>query len=176
LQPKTNEEETHIMSHVPYMQRIREYYLSQGYEKPYVWAHFEDVPFTPLRKPLSESTVTLFSTSDVSIRRREGEALPAAETTVGEVYSVPWDTPVAELYSRQESFDRYATSLDDIDSYLPLTRLREFVQSARIGAVTRSVHNINRGYSQKLMLETSAPAALAKCREEGADVAILTPV
>ena len=164
------------MSHVQYMQRIREYYLGQGYEKPYVLAHFEAVPFTPLKKPLSESTVTLFSTSDVSVRRKEGDALPASETTVGEVYSVPWNIPVDELYSRQESFDRHATSLDDIDSYLPLNRLREFVQAGRIGAVTRSFHNVNRGYSQKLMLETSAPAALAKCREEGADVAILTPV
>ncbi len=164
------------MNNVQYMQRIRDYYRGQGYEKPYVWAHFEDVPFTPLKKPLSESTVTLFSTSDVSVRREEGEALPATETTVGEVYSVPWDTPTETLYSRQESFDRHATSLDDIDSYLPLNRLREFVEAGRIGAVTRSFHNINRGYSQKLMTETSAPAALAKCREEGADIAILTPV
>jgi D-proline reductase (dithiol) PrdB len=164
------------MSNVQYMQRIREYYLGQGYEKPYSWAHFDDVPFTPLKKPLSESTVTLFSTSDVSVRRAEGEALPATETTVGEVYSVPWNTPVEKLYSRQESFDRHATSLDDVDSYLPLNRLREFVEAGRIGAVTRSFHNVNRGYSQKLMMETSAPAALAKCREEGADIAILTPV
>ena len=164
------------MSPVQYMQRIREYYLGQGYEKPYTWAHFEDVPFTPLKKPLSESVVTLFSTSDVSVRREEGEKLPAMETTVGEVYSVPWRTPIDELYSRQESFDHYATSLDDIDAYLPLNRLQEFVQAGRIGAVTENFHNINRGYSQKLMSETSAPAALAKCNEEGADIAILTPV
>ena len=164
------------MSSVQYMPRIREYYLGQGYEKPYMWAHFEDVPFTPLRKPLSESVATLFSTSDVSVRRDEGEILPATETTVGEVYSVPWNTPIEELYSRQESFDHYATSLDDIDAYLPLNRLREFVQAGRIGAVTDNFHNINRGYSQKLMAEISAPAALVKCNEEAADIAILTPV
>jgi hypothetical protein len=110
------------------------------------------------------------------VRREEGEKLPAMETTVGEVYSVPWRTPIEELYSRQESFDHYATSLDDIDAYLPLNRLQEFVQAGRIGAVTENFHNINRGYSQKLMSETSAPAALAKCNEEGADIAILTPV
>lgn len=164
------------MGHVQYMKRIREYYLGQGYEKPYEWVHFVDVPFAPLTKPLSESTVTLFSTSDVSVRREDGEALSATETTVDDVYSVPWNTSLETLYSRQESFDRYATSLDDIESYLPLTRLLEFVEAGRIGAVSRSFHNINRGYSQKLMMETSAPAALAKCREEGADVAILTPV
>ena len=87
-----------------------------------------------------------------------------------------WDTPTEDLYSRQESFDRYATSLDDIDSYLPITRLAEYVEAGRIGAVTRNFHNVNRGYSQKLMVETAAPQALAKCREEGADIAVLTPV
>ena len=164
------------MDHVQYMERIREYYLSQGYDKPYAWPHFANVPFTPLKKPLSDSTVTLLSTSDVSVRREEGDTLSPAETTVGDVYSVSWDTPVEKLYSRQESFDRHATSLDDINAYLPLTRLREFVAEGRIGAVTPNFHNINRGYSQRLMMETAAPAALAKCREEGADVAILTPI
>jgi len=164
------------MGHVRYIERIRDYYLSQGYEKPYAWAAFDDVPFTPLKKPLAESTVTLFSTSDVSVRRGADEALPAAETTVGEVYSVPWDTPVETLYSRQESFDRYATSLDDVNSYLPLTRLQECVEAGRIGTLTADFHNINRGYSKRLMMETAAPAALEKCRESGADVAILTPV
>ncbi len=164
------------MEYVRYMDRIRDYYIAQGYEKPYRWAHYEEVPFTPLKKPLAESTVTLFSTSDVSVRRPEGETLPATETTVGDVYSVPWDTPVEDLYSRQESFDRYATNLDDLNSYLPLTRLQEFVESGRIGSVSENFHNVNRGYSQKLMLEKSAPEALQICRDERADIAVLTPV
>ena len=30
---------------VRYIDRTRAYYLSQGYDKPYRWAHFDDVPF-----------------------------------------------------------------------------------------------------------------------------------
>jgi D-proline reductase (dithiol) PrdB len=164
------------MTDVRYMDRVGEYYLAQGYEKKYTWAHFDEVPFTPLEKPLSQSVVTLFSTSDVSLKRPQGEALSEVETTVGEVYSLPWDTPTEQLYSRQESYDRHATSLDDVNAYLPLTRLQEYTESGRIGATTASFHNINRGYSKRLMMETSAPAALARCRAEGADVAIMTPV
>jgi len=164
------------MTHVRYMDRIRDYYIAQGYEKPYRWANFDEVPFTPLKKPLSESKITLFSTSDVSVQRPEGEELPAEETTVGDVYSVEWDTPLDRLYSRQESFDRYATTLDDLNSYLPLTRLQEFVEDGRIGALTDRFHNVNRGYSQKLMLQTTAPAALEICQRDEVDVAILTPV
>jgi hypothetical protein len=158
------------------MDRIRDYYIAQGYEKPYRWANFDEVPFTPLKKPLSESKITLFSTSDVSVQRPEGEELPAEEVTVGDVYSVDWDTPLDRLYSRQESFDRYATTLDDLNSYLPLTRLQEFVEDGRIGALTDRFHNVNRGYSQKLMLQTAAPAALEICQRDEVDVAILTPV
>ena len=40
---------------VRYIDRTRDYYLGQGYDKPYEWAHHTDVPFTPLTKPLSES-------------------------------------------------------------------------------------------------------------------------
>ena len=164
------------MGHVRYMDRIRDYYLFQGYEKAYEWARFTETPFTPLPKPLSQCRATLLSTSDVSVRRDDGAELPPEETTVGEVYSVPWDTPVERLYSRQESYDRHATSLDDVDSYLPVTRLGEQVASERIGSLTSHFHNINRGYSKRLMMDTAAPAALARCREQGADVAVLTPV
>ncbi len=164
------------MSHVRYIERIGDYYLGQGYDKPYQWAHFSDVPFAPLGKPLAQCKVTLLSTSDVSIRGDDDAPPSAAETTVGNVYSVPWDTPPERLYSRQESFDRHATDLDDVNAYLPVTRLRELAASGRIGAVTPNFHNINRGYSQRLMIETAAPLALERCRAEAADVAILTPV
>ncbi|PPR19565.1 MAG: hypothetical protein CFH40_02253, partial [Alphaproteobacteria bacterium MarineAlpha10_Bin3] len=43
------------MNHVRYIDKTRDYYLSQGYDKPYRWANFDDVPFTPLNKPLAES-------------------------------------------------------------------------------------------------------------------------
>ena len=36
---------------IPYRQRIRDYYVTLGYGKPYAWAHYSDVPFTPLKKP-----------------------------------------------------------------------------------------------------------------------------
>jgi len=38
---------------IPYMQRIRDYYLALGYGTPYRWAHYAMVPFQPLNKPLA---------------------------------------------------------------------------------------------------------------------------
>ena len=57
------------MEHVRYIERIRDYYIAQGYEKSYEWAHFDEIPFTSLGKPLSECRVTLLSTADVSVVR-----------------------------------------------------------------------------------------------------------
>jgi hypothetical protein len=48
---------------IPYMQRTRDYYLFLGYENAYRWAHFVDVPFAPLRRPLAEARLALITTA-----------------------------------------------------------------------------------------------------------------
>ena len=48
---------------IPYIQRIRDYYLALGYATPYRWAHCAEVPFQPLTKPLGESRVALITTA-----------------------------------------------------------------------------------------------------------------
>ena len=48
---------------VAYRERIRQYYLALGYKHPYQWAHYHDVPFTRLNKPLSQCKVALITTA-----------------------------------------------------------------------------------------------------------------
>jgi hypothetical protein len=48
------------------MDRSREYYAAQGYAQPYAWAHHQEVPFTPLRKPMSECRVGLVTTASAA--------------------------------------------------------------------------------------------------------------
>jgi hypothetical protein len=40
---------------IPYLQRILDNYKALGYDPPYEWAHYSEVPFRPLDKPLSKS-------------------------------------------------------------------------------------------------------------------------
>src|SRR5205085_504244 len=47
---------------IPYIQRTREYYLRLGYPA-YRWAHFDEVPFTPLAQPLAQSRLALITTA-----------------------------------------------------------------------------------------------------------------
>ena len=48
---------------IPYMQRIRDYYQGLGYGAPYRWAHYAEVPFQSLAKPLAECRVALITTA-----------------------------------------------------------------------------------------------------------------
>src|SRR3989304_5818846 len=48
---------------IPYMLRTRTYYEALGYGAPYEWAHYAQVPFHPLEKPLSRCRVALITTA-----------------------------------------------------------------------------------------------------------------
>jgi len=162
---------------VKYIDRTRDYYLSQGYDKPYQWAHFDDVPFTTLEKPLSECRATLVSTSDVAARSADGEGRDAVgESLVGNAYCIDTLTPVERLFSRQEHYDKYATHLDDVNSYFPVSRLIEKVEEGRLGSLASRCHGVYTAYSQRRTLEEDAPEVLKRCREDGVDVAVLTPI
>ena len=42
---------------IPYLDRIRRYYKTLGYGKPYEWAHYVETPFAALEKPLAAARV-----------------------------------------------------------------------------------------------------------------------
>lgn len=164
------------MGYVRYIDRTRDYYQRQGYEKPYRWAHFEDAPFAPLTKPLSESRITLISTSEIARRSDEDHRTPLEKGEVGNVYTLPTDTPLDDLYSQSTSFDQHATDLDDVNAFFPITRLREQVEEGRVGGMTGNAIALYNAYSQRRTREVDAPDVLARCRKDGVDIALMVPV
>jgi hypothetical protein len=162
--------------YVRYIDKTRAYYLSQGYDKPYTWAHNDSAPFAPLSKPLAASTVALISTSEIAIRDdpRLDESIEAR--ALANVYELPSDTPVERLYSRTHSYDRYATSLDDPNAYYPVEQLRDAVARGRIGKLAPDCIGVYNAYSQRKTNERDAPQVLALCRAMAVDVAVLVPV
>jgi len=64
---------------LPYLQRIRDWYLALGYAEPYRWAQHDRVAFTTPSKPLSASTLGLITTAaptDRSTRRTRSDFAP----------------------------------------------------------------------------------------------------
>ena len=165
------------MDHVRYIDRTREDYLRQGYEKPYQWANFDDAPFTPLKKPLPECRIGLIGTSEVAVTfDSETEEDPISEEDFRGVYQIPADTPTRKLYSRTKSFDRNATHLDDVNAYYPVDRLREAVAEGRIGSMPDWLYGAYNNYSQRKVMEQEAPKALNFARRDELDAMIMVPV
>jgi hypothetical protein len=162
------------MAHVRYIDKTREYYLAQGYDKPYHWAHFDDIPFTPLAKPLAECRVGLVTTSELVV---EGDPDVYEKVARGrDVYALPTDVPVSRLRSAKEAYDRYATTLEDVDAYMPLTHLRALVDEGRLGGIAPRMQIIFSEYSQRKTSTVDAPEILRQMREDGVDVALLIAV
>lgn len=162
---------------IPYMQRTRDYYLALGYDNPYRWAHFDDVPFTPLIKPLAQARLALITTA-APYQPAAGDQGPGATLNAVAkfftVYSGSTDSS-PDLRIAHVSYDRAHTSARDPSTWFPLARLKEAVQAGRIGALTARFHGAPTNRSQRMTTERDAPELLRRCREDGADVALLVP-
>jgi hypothetical protein len=154
---------------VPYMERTRLYYRALGYESDYAWATFEDVPFTPLAKPLSRANIALVTTAgppDRSNRDSRGRK----KVWSGDVLAPPatWETDVA--------WDRESTHLDDRETFVPIDAMRKAVANGVIGGIARRFHGAPTDYSHRKTMEEDAPEILRRVREDGADAALLVPL
>jgi D-proline reductase (dithiol) PrdB len=162
---------------IPYMQRTREYYLALGYDNPYRWAHYVDVPFTPLAKPLAVSRVALISTA-APYQPGVGDQGPAAPYNAAakfyKVYSDGSDV-MPDVRISHVGYDRANYDARDPNTWFPLLQLQQAVKAGRIGALTPRFHGAPTNRSQKVTVQTDAPELLARCREDGADVAVLVP-
>src|SRR6266851_10191322 len=119
---------------IPYMQRTRDYYLALGDGNPYQWAHYVDVPFTPLGTPLSRARVALITTA-APFQPDAGDQEPGAPYNAAakfyQVYSISTES-VPDLRISHVGYDRLHTSAKDINTYFPLARMREAVAAGRI--------------------------------------------
>lgn len=162
---------------IRYMERTRNYYVALGYTNPYRWAHFTDVPFTPLRKRLAQSRVALISTA-APYQPEAGDQGPGAPYNAAakfyQVYSAPTD-PIPDVRISHVGYDRAHTTAEDMNSYFPLARLRDAAAAGRIGSVAPRFHGAPTNRSQRVTIETNGAQILDRCREDAADVAILVP-
>ncbi len=155
---------------VSYIDRTREFYLAQGYEKPYRWAHFEAVPFVRLPKPLTECRLTLVMTASP---HHDGPPVDGVLRGAKAVWSGPMASPPERLYTDDLAWDKEATHTLDIESFLPIGRLQAFATEGRIHELARRFHGVPTDYSQRRTLEEDAPEILRRCREDGVDAALL---
>lgn len=152
---------------VPYMERTRHYYRALGYTNDYVWAHYDDVPFAKLTRPLASMRLGLVTTaSPPGLPNRDARG-------VRHVWSGDVDPPPGDLFTDNLAWDKESTHTRDRGSYLPIEAAAELAAEGRFADLARRFHGVPTEYSQRKTLEEDAPEVLARLREDGADGAIL---
>src|SRR4029077_5592435 len=127
---------------IDYMRRTRDYYLALGYDNPYRWAHYTDAPFTPLKKPLKDSTLALITTA-APYQPDKGDQGPGALYNAAAkfytVYSGDSSTD-HDLRISHVAIDRAHTTAEDSNTWFPLPQLRRCAAAGRIGEVAPRFH------------------------------------
>ena len=162
---------------IPYMARTRAWYRALGYEADYRWAHFADVPFARLKKPLKECRVALVTTA-APYDPAAGDQGPGAPYNAAakfhQVYAQSAEG-APDVRISHIAYDRDHTSAADISTWFPLAQLKRRAAEGVIGAVAPRFHGLPTTRSQRTTIDQDAPALLAALRDDAVDAAILVP-
>jgi len=162
---------------IPYLQRIRDYYQALGYGAPYEWAHYSEVPFRPLDKPLSKSRITIITTA-APYRPDKGDQGPRAPYNAAAKFYTVYSGNTAQDHDLRIShiaIDRKHTTAEDSAAYFPLIELRQRAASGRIGSVAPRFHGAPTNRSHRVTLQVDCPEIVARCKADEVDAAILVP-
>ena len=160
---------------IPYLHRITTYYQTLGYGKPYRWAQYTDVPFTTLKKPLSESRVALVTTAAPYQPGKGDQGPGAAYNSAAKFYNVFVDTTEKEpdLRVSHIGIDRKHTTAEDMRTWFPLKQLKQLKDKGVIGDTTRRFYGAPTNRSQKRTMESDCPEIFERIREDNGDVAVI---
>jgi glycine/betaine/sarcosine/D-proline reductase family selenoprotein B len=160
---------------IAYLERIRDWYLALGYGAPYRWAHFDDVPFTPLGKPLGDCSIGLVTTAAPYQPGRGDQGPGAAYNGAAKFFSVfsgdTADDP--DLRISHIGIDRAHTTAEDQRSHFPLDALRALAERGMIGALGPRFHGLPTDRSQRTTMEVHCAEIVARCKADGVDAVVL---
>jgi hypothetical protein len=143
------------------------------------WEHPAEISWTPLSRPLADSTVALVSSAGLALKTdqpfdQEGERL-----------NPWWGDPSYRILPRTATAEDVAlyhlhihprVVEQDLNTLLPLQRLLELEDSGEIGR-SAAHHYSFMGYilDPEALLEESTPAMIQHMKQDGVNVVILVP-
>lgn len=162
---------------LPYLQRIRDWYLALGYAEPYRWAQHDRVAFTTPSKPLSASTLGLITTAAPFVEGA-GDQGPGAsyngKAKFFDVYAASTASP-PQLGIAHVAIDRAHTTAEDPRSFFPLAAFEQLVTERTLGRVSEHFYGLPTDRSTRRTRSDFAPRIAELCAEDGVDVAVLVP-
>ncbi len=129
----------------------------------------ETIPWTPLKRPITEATVALVTTGGVHLRRDR----PFNPDSDSSFRIIPKDADPGDLAITHQAYDR-TDALRDINLVFPLPRLRELEAAGVIGALAAEHYGFGLvDFGSKLIGPGREVAA--RLYDSGVDLALLVP-
>ena len=140
--------------------------------KPYPrQPNFAPPRLTPLRKPISQSTIGIFTSAGVQLR----DGVPLKETNDLSYRLIDRSTPYSELTVAHQTPVR-SWALDDLNVAFPRDRLIEFETEGVIGRLApRAVSMVGSIAKFSELLKTTVPAIKKEFETQGVDLVFLFP-
>lgn len=160
---------------ISYRQRTRDYYQALGYGAPYRWAHYAEVPFHRLTKPLNKCRVALVTTAAPYQPDKGDQGPGAAYNAAAKFYEVYSGDSAADhdLRISHVGYDRVHTTAADANTWFPLPALRRVAAAGRIGELAPRFHGAPTNRSHRVTIEEDCPELLARCQADRVDAAVL---
>ncbi len=158
-------------SFVSYIDKTREFYRAQGFDHPYRWASFDDVPFTRPVVPLEDSNVAIVTTSFL----HHHDSVNGAPATGKVVYHHSTGVAPESMFTDDLSWDKQATHTEDTESFLPIRSLRSLESKGEIGSLNHRFFGVPTQYSQRTTA-LDAETIAGWCVDDDVDIALLVPL
>jgi D-proline reductase (dithiol) PrdB len=138
-----------------------------------------DIPWTPLKKPLAQTTFSLVTSAGISLKsqppfdmERERREPTWGDPTLREIPrdAGQEDIAVNHLHINTSYIER------DLNVILPLARFRELESDRQIGRLAPTSYSYY-GYQPdpRVLLDSTMPAMIARMRSQGVEAVFLTP-
>ena len=138
-----------------------------------------DIPWTPLKKSIKETTFTLVTTAGISMKTDPPFAMER------EKIEPEWGDPSYREISRTATENKIEVNhlhinteyiKKDINVMLPLTRFQEFEEEDIIGKLAATCYSYyGFQFDPTALLEEAMPKMAARMREENIEAVFLTP-
>jgi D-proline reductase (dithiol) PrdB len=132
----------------------------------------DTTPFTPLAKPLSAARLAIVTTA--GLHRRSDRPFGPGDQSYR---VIPSGTPTAEIIQSHTSlgFDRVPI-MRDVNITFPIDRIRELVARGELGGLAPNCYSFMGAQRDVVRFESeTGPEVGRRLRDEGVDLAVLTP-
>jgi len=160
----------------------------RGYAGEGKW-QYDQGPFTPLQKPISEHKLALLASSGHFVAGDDPKPFGVENMTQEEAIvrindfikseptlsAIPVDTPVEQLRVRHGGYD-IRGALADPNVVLPIERLRELASEGAIGELAPNAYSFVGATSQLKLTKEAGPAWVEVLQEQQVDAAVLIPL